>query len=1715
MPDKPLPPRKPSWRNKSASQGKQAWWKRGEAANAASGNKRPWSRSQRLLAAGSALVVLIVLIAVVVLLPRTPRPAAFVLLGASYDDNLALPHNLAGVMALQDLTDLDNTAAPSGFLSWFDSSAKPVLKKNFGLSEEPRWTSGWESFAQEGVVVFLALHGGVAVGKDDKPEPFLFLTDPTGGQRLPLEKILDHLDEGALKEKKKLLILDPTQSTVGWTQGQLDNDFVRQVKKVMEERSKDGQAANLFVLCASGVDQRSWVSEEWRRSIFAHFVIEGLKGAADSNDDKVVTLLELKTYVQKEVKQWAHNNRNAVQEPILLPDDSSASGFQLTRVETAYQKPEPTGALSEASLKSLLDAWTKFDNLRAEIPSPAAYTPHLWHQYQETLLRYEQMLRFGDPTTKAAKLLAALTQLEEEMRLARQLDQLDGVGNALPLASTLGLPLPMSAKELDELRVAELWSGDEKQREARWKELKAWREKGEKAPRLVQVQLSEQLLQSLIRKPVARADLALASEVLHQVSIPGSVWPIEAHYLAMLHRDLPEAPQPSPPPELLQTALRTRMLAEQAVLGPPPTQQADKDRSHVYSEAVFPWIREEVKEGDDNRRLGEDLLFASRPEEWTKAREYFVAAVPAYEEATKKARKLREALRVRDELFDELPAYTNWAVRQRLKSENEEKRQNLVTELKANWVTAHLLAAALAKGPDRDQQWDQLPTTFDSKIRDPFLEHCRKLNKAEAILPTRWQEIEDALIVPFIPAKERLSLLKNSRHISSVLNDQAQKPQEGEKPSETTNSGRPEGLLALARLGEDFSTSSSGKKVTEWLAEPAGDEDVMVKAGSLLEKQWRSLQKDTDTNLRSSLGEGVLNEASTKAFEAERLGRQLDGASAALLHLEERARRGPDKRPIGPGEAARSLKLHRLLLWQLDRTADDHWYAENPSKDVIPYYVLAAKKYLADAEKLAVVNDDEAIDVKRRKTRALADGKARLEPTGLRVTGARSDRYVTSEREVLLSWKVERPANGKESEFSGIPVVWNDVDYVENNAPKILRPAKLDWHEEKNKEDKKKLVSERLRHTLPVSDPVEVEVTNPIEGRPGQRREIMGGVALRGRYRGQVLDEATKLHYLSAADLVVSQLPGSEKAGVAFRAEPGALAGQLAVVLDASPSMGTVKPWNRDVECKYHDATTALRRVLKRLPAHTRLSIWVFGGGKVPSPTLIQPTSDKPIDWDPTNPHQLNKIMDYVEDIKPEYGESPIVKTMIEAKNALGPPGDGPRTMLVLTDGMDNESGDASGLLVKEFKNEDILLNVVLFRVVEKEREEAYGLFGRINKFKKPGTLLPDQEDQKKSAADQTAELPRILEKMLIPRARLLRKSGGPLLGNPDDGVPVSPGRQTLFWLKAPPINLTAKVGDFQEDEGRVYQKELSLQRGDRLLVALRGEGWRNLRFERAPFAEEPANTDETSKTKVGSWGGEPSQFKEGWQASILQNGDFGTTPKELQVLVALESLTEREKLQQVYPGFRWIEVKPKEPGKNTPLVRWYNDERYPAPVWQVLLTGWPVKEKNGTSTGQAPEVNVWWQQDPTPPGHAEFRVDPKNPEQTVKILDQEVYVECDFKPKYEVWAAPDRREYRSCLILRISHKNPPDGKNSDNLVWAHLPNHKGGEEHQYFSNGRQYTAIFWDFEERGDFPRRVQLTSLKEFKKKAWHVEFKKLPEPTQGETGPEPPKLPELKPK
>ncbi len=153
---------------------------------------------------------------------------------------------------------------------------------------------------------------------------------------VPLKAILTRLQ--ACPARHRLLLLDLFGPIADIRLGVINEDVANRVLEVLDKR-EDKQ---LMILCACDRGQVSLVSEELGRSIFAHYLDLGLRGAADGElgyRDEQVNVRELAAYVTRCVNRWTVLNREANQSPVLLGPENE--DFTLLRVDRHPPEEEP------------------------------------------------------------------------------------------------------------------------------------------------------------------------------------------------------------------------------------------------------------------------------------------------------------------------------------------------------------------------------------------------------------------------------------------------------------------------------------------------------------------------------------------------------------------------------------------------------------------------------------------------------------------------------------------------------------------------------------------------------------------------------------------------------------------------------------------------------------------------------------------------------------------------------------------------------------------------------------------------------------------------------------------------------------------------------------------------------------------------------------------------------------------------------------------------------------------------------------------------------------------------------------------------------------------------------------------------------------------------------------------------------------------------------
>ena len=555
-------------------------------------------------------------------------------------EDLSLSLNIYGDRGGRDFLEWANSGirAQNRWCSILGDRGKP-WPVGTGRREDD-WLRALADRKEDQVIIYLAQPGGA----DEQGNAFIF---DESGVKVPFAKLLERLKA---IPKRKLLVVDATQTASDWQHGILVNNFASGLQKLDKEISED---PNLLILCASAPGQRSWVSEEFGRSIFTHFVLEGLTGAAAPGDRDAIYVSDLFAYVSNHIPNWVQRNRADsqrpfTQTPLLFPAKAETTD-RAKKFLLAYRDRSATPAkpqkrqIKEADL---LTAWRCAETLSNRVPAPWVYTPRQWRRYLGLLGRYEQLMCAGEEEA-AGRVGAAAAALADRMDSGRQVEAAEALSTGLVMPAALGRDA-----SVDDVKLAELAERPIPQLEKIAAELHALAPGADEAvPRNKYMAL----LLSRLRQDPTPSRLDETSARINIADDGGANRPAEAHLAVMLAAY--KAPGwTRPAPDLMKFALETRQLADDSLLSVDAT---NLNGPHPYSERLPRRLLEEITLADRERRRGEDLLFCAvsfHPE----AKNLLSSAQKRYEQIRQISGPLRRAVEVRDVTFAGLPGLTDW-----------------------------------------------------------------------------------------------------------------------------------------------------------------------------------------------------------------------------------------------------------------------------------------------------------------------------------------------------------------------------------------------------------------------------------------------------------------------------------------------------------------------------------------------------------------------------------------------------------------------------------------------------------------------------------------------------------------------------------------------------------------------------------------------------------------------------------------------------------------------------------------------------------------------------------------------------------------------------------------------------------------------------------------------------------------------------------------------
>ncbi len=1677
---------------------------------------------------------------------RLPTPAHLELVCAGYELNVQIPHNVPAKKALKRLFRL---AGGKGG-QWFEKLAR-YHPGSGGLADlDIQASAAWKAegngpskkalelakLRSPTVIVIMALHGGV----DDSGAYFLLQDSkatPDPGNRLRLTDVIETL-ASLPASQNKVLILDATRLEYHFELGMIDNGFVEQLER-LEQRIL--QIPRLVVISASGVNEKSWVDRSndecvFLRALINRMIVPRSKGGR-------LSLGRLVEAVSQDVEDWVWTHREALQRPVLLPrgeeGKSRAMEIELPVLLTdSLEDSAPVDARRVgAELQSI---WREYHHV--EGPEDPPYMPYItspgfWRLYQANVTRFDELARAGDMDS-AGELTQRLQLLETEMRAV----QVRKLGSALGT-----LAMPILTGEMDPFRAFDrriperfdkLWKLSDAEQPGEWIRWKAESaryqpvppdsqadtkpatavvgiDSGRSHPQWLTAQVGGLILDRAIADP--KGNLSQAARLARILDSPLEIRPQELHFLIMLDRDLPRPTLKNHAP-IVALALKVRRLAERAMMG---LEEEGRERADTVAiPEVSALVREAVSLGDEQRQRGQDLLFAADEASLQEAGTAQKEAESWYRDAVSEGAKMRAALSLRDHVFADLPAYTQWLLHFRFPRGRPQYLVGFRNHLVDLWRKAHRLNEALSHVDLAEVSRPNSSSAFTDLSRQ--IEHLNQLttelNQALFVIKTDLTAYVSAILSS--PGKKGLAEEYANLLALTVLEDQDRETLEraywgardGDKAGSNQQPSRSEifdneqqsvarvltrnrGLIALEILGDhELSHDCNGPETTTGFEDrPAVSADRYYQLKEYLQsldedkvKPETSREREVDlVQFGQEIGARLdcllqrLNMQSRLLSEPIKTNPAQPAGRSVRLADDELIRR------IGPVAmfnvdlkvlAADPVPVHRLALFlesQARRAGEDRWYGEESRERVgqasPPYHERVARAFLGDVKGLGLLGDGETTTTSH--------------PGDLRLIGP--DRLtMTSEPKIDVSYRLE--ADDDPVLQRGIAAVWIDHDpFHQSQARSVdaVSPRAMPLARGKSKD---------LTHSVAAPPGQEWSPSRP---RLAPRLEKLGARAL---FRGRILAKTTDIVFTPVPDLRIVQVPATSSGIIVTSSvEANGVSnpdGAVAIVLDASGSMAGLG--TQPGKSKYVEAVEALQRVLSRLPERTRVSVWVFGqamgdGLTVEAERAIQCVLP-PVPWRADlRTGLINQLSSFR-----LWNKSAVVRVMLQAAQDLEGV-EGYRALVVLTDGEDNrwlldaeantQQLDVAAALRARFDQSGIAVHVIAYRVNDSlQRDRTQAQFQVVTQLKTPGSFL---------LADDAGMLADRLERSM-PRGinyRVLQSDNRLVPNMPPTGIPVGRPGTLDRPLRLPPGGYQLWLqgqdhpgSEFVVDSGRWL-----------LLKVVPGSGTSNLKAIRGLYSSElfpfrPSRRDSRSE----------------WTLAALQNG--AASGGGLQMVVALERTFDRKEaiLQSICPREVWIELAPESGERRGITTRLVALPGYPASTWSADALDWPIDAVSKLPA--APVLEAWWDPDRLATPEAalksgrDFQALDDLRGRKIEVAGGRVIMESVSMEIQTVMIDSERSEQQPCLVVRVAH--PPELPVRVRLDAAGI----AGSEERFYQEAGKTMTLFWPMtsDQAPAAIHRLELLSLNGFKREAeqrgFHVRLDRLGQPLAGDPRP-----------
>jgi len=183
------------------------------------------------------------------------------------------------------------------------------------LLKEIRNTLLFEAVSGDNVLIFFSGHGDVdtvsnaghlILPKAHHPSSRAYDFNTT----IPMNQLSELLDQGIKRGVNVILVTDACRS-----------GHILYARQVNQELLKLAGSSASIVSC--GPNESSYESSNLENGIFTFYLVQGMKGLADQNNDQKVSFLELRNYLETNVSAFAQAEKNASQNPSIEVTDKT------------------------------------------------------------------------------------------------------------------------------------------------------------------------------------------------------------------------------------------------------------------------------------------------------------------------------------------------------------------------------------------------------------------------------------------------------------------------------------------------------------------------------------------------------------------------------------------------------------------------------------------------------------------------------------------------------------------------------------------------------------------------------------------------------------------------------------------------------------------------------------------------------------------------------------------------------------------------------------------------------------------------------------------------------------------------------------------------------------------------------------------------------------------------------------------------------------------------------------------------------------------------------------------------------------------------------------------------------------------------------------------------------------------------------------------------